>query len=358
VTGPVAGSAVTQGDVRIVFTLGELAGRLGGELRGDPECIIRSVATLQRAGQGDISFLANRAYRRYLGSTQASAVILEAVFAGECPTATITVENSYAAYARAAELLSGPLARRSGVHPSAVVGADCAIAASAWLGPHCVIEDGVIIGDGAQIADGCCIGRGSHIGAGCVLHARVVVAHGVYIGERVVVHPGAVIGSDGFGLASEHGRWLKVPQLGGVVIGNDVEIGAGTTIDRGALDDTVIGEGVKIDNQVQVAHNVHIGAHTAVAACVGISGSARIGTHCRIGGGAGILGHLEIADRVVVTAMSLVTKSIARAGVYSSGVPAQEHTVWNRNSARLRRLDRLARRLRGIEQRKAPPATD
>jgi UDP-3-O-[3-hydroxymyristoyl] glucosamine N-acyltransferase len=333
------------------LALGELAGRLGGELRGNPDCVIRSVATLQRARQGDISFLANRAYRKYLGTTQASAVILEAAFAGECPTATITVDNPYAAYARAAALLCEAPGGRRGVHPSAVIGAGCKIDPSAWVGPQSVVEDGVSIGDGVQIAGGCCIGRGSRLGAHSVLHPHVVITHGIHIGESVVLHPGAVIGSDGFGFASEHGRWLKVPQLGGVVIGNDVEIGAGTTVDRGTLDDTVIADGVKIDNQVQIAHNVRIGAHTAIAGCVGISGSASIGSHCRIGGGAGILGHLEIVDHVVVTAMSLVTKSITRAGVYSSGIPVQEHALWNRNNARFRRLDRLARRLHGLERR-------
>jgi UDP-3-O-[3-hydroxymyristoyl] glucosamine N-acyltransferase len=340
------------------LALGELAGRLGGDLRGDPDCMIRSVATLPLAGPGDISFLANRAYRRYLGATRASAVILEAAFADECPTATISVENPYAAYARAAALLSEMPATRCGVHPSAVIGTDCEIAASAWVGPHCIIEDGVTIGERVQITGASCIGRGSRLGAGCVLHARVVIAHAVRIGERTVLHPGAVIGSDGFGFANEHGRWLKVPQLGSVVIGDDVEIGSGSTIDRGSLDDTVIADGVKIDNQVQVAHNVRIGAHTAIAACVGICGSASIGSHCRIGGGAGILGHLEIADHVVVTAMSLVTKSIHRAGVYSSGVAAQEQVLWNRNNARLRRLDGLAKRLRRLERLQLPPISD
>jgi UDP-3-O-[3-hydroxymyristoyl] glucosamine N-acyltransferase len=340
------------------LALGELAGRLGGELRGDPDCVISSVASLQRAGQGAISFLANRAYRKYLTATRASAVILEAAFARECPTATITVVNPYAAYARAALLLTAPPAKRRGVHPSAVIGAGCEIASSAWVGPHCIIEDGVTIADGVQLSGGCFMGRDSHIGADCVFHANVVVSHGVRIEERVVLHPGVVIGSDGFGLADEHGRWLKVPQLGGVCIGNDVEVGAGSTIDRGSLDDTLIADGVKLDNQVRVAHNVRIGAHTAIAACAGISGSARIGSHCRIGGGAGILGHLEITDHVVITAMTLVTKSITRPGVYSSGVPAQENALWNRNAARFRRLDRLARKMRKLEQRIAPSATD
>lgn len=340
------------------LALGELAQRIGGRLRGDPDCVIGSVASLQRAGQGAISFLANRTYRKYLRATRASAVIMEAAFADECPTATITVADPYLAYARAATLLSSPLAARRGVHPSAVIGAGCEVAPSAWVGPHCLIEEGAAIGAGTQLLGGCFIGRGSRIGGDCVLHARVVVGHGVTIGRRVMLHPGAVIGSDGFGLADEHGRWLKVPQLGGVSIGDDVEIGAGSTIDRGALDDTLIGEGVKLDNQVHIAHNVQVGAHTAIAACVGISGSTRIGRHCRIGGGAGILGHLEITDHVVITAMTLVTRSITRPGVYSSGVPAQENALWNRNAARLRRLDKLARRMRMSGRKIAPPASD
>jgi UDP-3-O-[3-hydroxymyristoyl] glucosamine N-acyltransferase len=340
------------------LALGELAGRIGGELRGDPDCMVSSVASLQRAREGSISFLANRAYRKYLPATRASAVILKSVFADECPTATITVADPYVAYARAAALLSSPPAARHGVHPGAVIGEGCEIASSAWIGPHCIIEDGAVIAAGVQLTGGCFIGRGSRIGADCILHAGVVVCHGVTLGERAVLHPGVVIGSDGFGLANEHGQWLKVPQLGGVCIGSDVEVGAGSTIDRGALDDTSIADGVKIDNQVHIAHNVQIGAHTAIAACVGISGSARIGSHCSIGGGAGILGHLEITDYVVINAMTLVTKSISRPGVYSSGVPAQENAAWNRNTARLRRLDKLARKMRMLEQQIADPATD
>jgi UDP-3-O-[3-hydroxymyristoyl] glucosamine N-acyltransferase len=339
------------------LALGELAGRLGGELRGDPDCMISSVASLERAGQGAISFLANRAYRKHLTATRASAVILEAAFADECPTATITVANPYAAYARAASLLSEAPVTRCGVHPSAVIGAGCEIASSAWVGPHCIVEDGVVIAAGVQLTGACFIGRDSHIGADCVLHAHVVISDGVRIGERVMLHPGVVIGSDGFGMAHEHGHWLKVPQLGSVRIGNDVEVGAGSTIDRGSLDDTIIADGVKLDNQVRVAHNVRIGAHTAIAACTGIAGSTRLGSHCRIGGGAGILGHLEITDQVVITAMTLVTKSITRPGVYSSGIPAQENAVWNRTNARLRRLDRLVRKMRKIEQQVATLAT-
>jgi UDP-3-O-[3-hydroxymyristoyl] glucosamine N-acyltransferase len=340
------------------LALGELAGRIGGELRGNPDCMVSSVASLQHAGEGSISFLANRAYRKFLSDTRASAVILEAVFAGECPTATITVADPYVAYARAAALLSSPPAPRHGVHPSAVIAEGCEIAPSAWVGPHCIVEEGAVIAAGVQLAGGCFIGRGSRIGADCVFQAGVVVCHGVTIGQRAVLHPGVVIGSDGFGLAHEHGCWLKVPQLGGVCIGSDVEVGASSTIDRGALDDTIIADGVKLDNQVHIAHNVQVGAHTAIAACVGISGSARIGSHCRIGGGAGILGHLELTDHVVVTAMTLVTKSISRPGVYSSGVPAQENAAWNRNAARLRRLDKLARKTRMRARKLTRPATD
>jgi UDP-3-O-[3-hydroxymyristoyl] glucosamine N-acyltransferase len=332
------------------LTLGELAGHVGGELHGNPRCRISRVATLQDAGEGAISFLANRRYRKYLHTTRASAVILKAVHASDCPTATITVANPYAAYARVAALLYPEPAPPGGIHPGAVIGNNCRIDASACIGPGCIIEDEVVIGAGVQLAAGCTVGRGCRIGAGSVLQSRVVVCDAVSIGQRVRVHPGAVLGSEGFGLAEEGGEWLKVPQLGSLRIGDDVEIGANTTIDRGALDDTVIDDGVKLDNQVHVAHNVRIGAHTAIAACTGISGSVRIGRHCRIGGGAGILGHLEIADHVTVTAMTMVAQSIGAPGVYSSGIPAQENMAWNRNIGNLRRLARLARRLSRLER--------
>ncbi len=336
------------------LTLGELADIIGGELQGDPNCVISAVATLQNADSGSISFFANTVYRKHLQHTAAAAVIIRPEFAKECPTATIITANPYVAYARAAALIVPPASPRQGVHPSASIGRNCAIDASAWIGPNCIIEDGVHIDAGTQLAGGCFIGQDTRVRAGGYLHANVVICHGVNIGERVIIHPGAVIGSDGFGLAKENDRWLKVPQLGGVRIGNDVEIGANTSIDRGALDDTVIEDGVKLDNQIQVAHNVHIGEHTAIAGCVGISGSARIGRHCMIGGGAGIVGHLEIADNVTVTGMTMVTKSITSPGVYSSGVPAQENSDWNRNYARFRKLDQLARRLQALERRLDP----
>jgi UDP-3-O-[3-hydroxymyristoyl] glucosamine N-acyltransferase len=332
------------------FTLGELARCIGGELRGNPDCRITAVASLRSAGEGAISFLANARYRKYLRATRASAVIVTAEHAAESPTATLTVADPYTAYARIAGLLYPAKSARRGRHPDAIVGDHCRIDDSAWIGPGCIIEDEADIGAGVQLGAGCFVGRGSRIGANSVLHARVVVCEAVSIGERALVHPGVVIGSDGFGHAEDDGKWLKVPQLGGVWIGADVEIGANTTIDRGALEDTVVEDGVKLDNQVHVAHNVHIGAHTAIAACTGISGSARIGSHCRIGGGVGVLGHLEIADHVTVTAMTMVARSINAPGVYSSGLPAQDNTAWNRNVGNLRRLAGLARRLYRLEK--------
>ncbi|HYQ71022.1 MAG TPA: UDP-3-O-(3-hydroxymyristoyl)glucosamine N-acyltransferase [Gammaproteobacteria bacterium] len=335
----------------MAVTLGELAGKIGGELRnGNPASRINSVATLQHAGEGDISFLANKGYRRFLQDTRATAVILSAADADACPTAAIILDNPYAGYARAAALLAPALPARQGIHPQSSVDPGSRVDPAAWVGPYCSIEAGAVIHAGVQLAAGCHVGAGSVIGAGSRIGANVVVCHDVSIGERVTIAPGAVIGSDGFGLAKDQGKWLNVPQLGSVRIGNDVDIGANTTIDRGALEDTILEEGVRLDNQIQVAHNVFIGAHTAIAGCVGISGSARIGRHCLIGGGVGIVGHLEITDNVVVTGMTMVTRSITEPGVYSSGVPAQDNESWNRNYARFRQLDKLARKVQRLER--------
>ena len=338
----------------MVLTLGKLAEQVGGELqKGDPDCEITAVATLQNAGTGDISFLSNPGYKKYLYKTQASAVILSPENSADCPTAVIASSNPYVSYARAAALIVPAPSLKQGVHPGAAIEDDCEVDASAWIGPGCIIERGVVIDAGVQLDGGCFVGAGSVIGAHSHLHANVVVCHDVSIGMRVNIYPGAVIGGDGFGLANDDGKWINVPQLGSVVVGDDVEIGSNTTIDRGALEDTVLEEGVRLDNQIQVAHNVHIGAHTAIAGCTGISGSATIGKYCMIGGGVGIVGHLEIADHVVVTGMSLVARSITEPGVYSSGVPAQDNVSWNRNYARLRQLDKLARRVQSLERRLA-----
>jgi UDP-3-O-[3-hydroxymyristoyl] glucosamine N-acyltransferase len=333
----------------LVKTLGQLAEHVGGHVHGDTARKISGIATLQTAKSGDISFLANPRYTKYLAATAASAVILSEEYRQDCPCDALVVNDPYLSYARIAQLLCPSSAQQRGWHPSAVVDSAATVDASAWIGPNCVIEQGVQIAAQVSVGAGCFIGRDSIIGAGSRLEANVTVCHGSRIGQRVVIHPGVVIGSDGFGLANDDGSWVKVPQLGTVIIGDEVEIGANTTIDRGALDDTVIEHGVKLDNQIQVAHNVHIGAHTAIAGCTGIAGSARIGARCTIGGGVGIVGHTEIADDVHITGMSFVAHSIRKAGVYSSGTPLEPNRDWRRNYARFHHLDDMAKRLRHLE---------
>ncbi len=330
-------------------TLGQLAEHVGGQVYGDADCVISGVATLQSAKRGDISFLANPRYTRYLAVTEASAVIVSDEYHAACPVDALVVADPYLSYARIAALLSPSAASRRGCHSSAVVEDGSRVDPSAWIGPHSVIEAGAEIGAGVMVGPGCVIGRDSRIGDGSRLVANVTVCHGCRIGKRVVLHPGVVIGSDGFGLANDGDNWVKVPQLGGVLIADDVEIGANTTVDRGALDDTVIENGVKLDNQIQVAHNVYIGEHTAIAGCTGIAGSARIGARCTIGGGVGVVGHTEIADDVHITGMSFVAHSIRKPGVYSSGTPLEANREWRRNYARFHQLDAMARRLRKLE---------
>lgn len=332
------------------LTLQELAGQVGGEVHGDGNCRISDVATLQSAVPGTISFLANVRYRKYLAATKASAVILAPSDLEACPVPALVVANPYAAYARIAALLHPPAPARRGIHPTAWVAESCSVHETAWVGPHCSVEDGAVIGAGVQLGPGCVVQEGATIGEDSRLVANVTVCGGVRIGKRALIHPGVVIGSDGFGLAKENGVWIKVPQLGKVRIGDDVEIGANTTVDRGALEDTVIEDGVKLDNQIQVAHNVQIGAHSAVAGCAGISGSAKIGKRCTIAGGVGVVGHLEIADDVHVTGMSMVTKSITEPGAYSSGTPLMPNSLWHRNSVRFKQLDEMAQRLRALEK--------
>jgi UDP-3-O-[3-hydroxymyristoyl] glucosamine N-acyltransferase len=319
---------------------------------GDADISVSPVASLQQAGPGTLSFLANPKYRRYLKTTRASAVVLSAQDAPDSPVAVLVSDNPYACYARAARLLHPPDKPRSGIHPSAIVDEAAEVDPSAWIGANSVIENGVKIAPSVRIGPGCIVGAKVEIGAGSQLVARVTVLAEARIGRRAILHPGVVIGSDGFGMAGMEGRWEKVPQLGSVQIGNDVEIGANTTVDRGSIDDTVIEEGVKIDNQVQVAHNVFIGAHTAIAACVGISGSTRIGRHCTLAGGVGVVGHLEIADHVHITGMSMVTRSIAEQGSYSAGTPLMENWQWRRNAVRMKQLDHLTRRISSLEKSK------
>jgi UDP-3-O-[3-hydroxymyristoyl] glucosamine N-acyltransferase len=320
------------------FSLGDLAVRFGLVLRGEPGLRISRVATLSHADPGALSFLANPRYRKQMESTRATAVLVGPEHAAECPVAALIDPNPYLAYARIADLLHPQAPAAAGVHSSAVVSPSARIAASASVGPLAVIEDDVVLGERVSVGPGCIVQRGAHIGAGTSLVSRVNVYAGVRIGRRCILHAGAVVGSDGFGFALDAGTWVKVPQVGSVRIGDDVEIGANTTIDRGAIDDTMVADGVKLDNQIQVGHNVTIGAHTAIAGCVGISGSTTIGQRCMIGGGVGIAGHLTIADDVVVTGVSLVSASIKHAGSYSSGMPAVETRRWRRMVAQLRRL--------------------
>jgi UDP-3-O-[3-hydroxymyristoyl] glucosamine N-acyltransferase len=334
-----------------LITLGEIAARCGGEIRGGPETKISGVTTLKDAKRGCISFLSNPSYRKYLGDTRAAAVILAPDDAKHCVVPALVSANPYALYARVAALLAPARVFAAGVHPAATVSAGARLAEGVWVGAGAVIEDGVAIAAGSFIGPGSVLGAGVTIGADTRLVANVSICHGAVIGARCLIQPGVVIGADGFGIAWENERWIKVPQLGGVVIGDDVEIGANTTIDRGALDDTVIEDDVKLDNQIQIGHNVRIGAHTAIAGCVGISGSTRIGRRCMIGGQVGFVGHLEIADNVVIYGKTLVSHSIRRAGTYAGCVPIDDAAKARRNAARMRQLDDMARRLKAIEKK-------
>lgn len=331
-------------------SLKTLAEHVGARLKGDADIVIDSVATLQGAGSNDITFLTNPRYRKYLQETVAGAVIITERDEEHCPVNALVVANPHAAYARIAALFESHGRDQQGIHPSASVADDAQIHETAWIGPHCSIGAGVRIGAHSYIGPNCVIEHGVSIGEHCTLVANVSVYHQCSLGNRVNLHAGCVIGSDGFGFANDGGKWLRVPQLGRVQIGDDVDIGANTTVDRGAIEDTVIEEGVKLDNLIQVAHNVRIGAHTVMAGCVGIAGSTTIGKHCAIGGGVGILGHLEIVDGVTVTATSLVTKSIKSPGVYSSGTPLEPNDQWHKNFARFKQLDQMARRLKALEK--------
>lgn len=334
-----------------VFRLEELAEIAGGRLDGDGSVEIRGVGTLADAQDGQITFLTNAKYRRQLAETHASAVILRESDRASCSVNAIVTDNPHAAYARISALFDESTDEcRNGAHPTAIIEGGAKVDPTACIGPNAHIAAGCTIGPRVVVGPNCTVGRNCVIGEGSRLVANVTVYHRCRLGKRVLVHGGAVIGSDGFGFANEGGKWVKVHQLGAVVIGDDVEIGANTTIDRGAVNDTVIEDGVKLDNLIQVAHNVQIGANTAIAACVGIAGSAEIGQRCAIAGGAGVLGHLTITDGVTVTPMSLVTKSITEPGVYSSGTPLEPTEQWQKNFVRFKQLDDMARRLKQLEK--------
>ena len=330
-------------------TVAELAEALGARLQGDGGARIERVSSLATATVATLAFMVGRSHLDELRSTQAGAVLLSEEWASECRGPALIVRNPHAAFARAAAMLHPEEAARPGIHESAVVAADAEIAAGVSIGANAVVGSGCRIGAHAVIGPGSVLMHGAQIGAGTRLVAQVFIGRDCRLGDRCLVHPGAVIGADGFGFANEQGRWVKVPQVGCVQIGDDVEIGANTTVDRGAIEDTVIGNGAKLDNLIQVAHNVRIGEHTAIAGCVGIAGSAVIGRGCTIGGGVGIAGHLEVADGVHVAGMSLVATDLDQSGAYSSSLPVQPLRQWQKNAARLRHLDEMARKLKQLE---------
>jgi UDP-3-O-[3-hydroxymyristoyl] glucosamine N-acyltransferase len=333
------------------FTLAQIAARLGGRVAGEPQTTIRQVGSLEGAGAGDITFLSGAKHRAKLDASKASAVILAPEAEALTTRPRIVCDNPYAYFARVSQLLNPSRPPEPGIDPAARVATGARVAASARVEAGAVIEDGAVVGERASIGTGSYLGRGSFVGEDSRLHPSVTVYGGCRIGARAIVHSGAVIGADGFGMANEGGEWVKIPQLGGVTIGDDVEIGANTTIDRGTLGDTVIEDGVKLDNQIQIGHNCRVGAHTAIAGCTGIAGSTVIGRHCAIGGGVGIVGHLEICDRVTVTGATVVSSSIRQPGTYSGAYPFDEHRAWARNAALLRRLTELAQRVRELEDR-------
>ena len=323
--------------------------RFGCELRGDPGVLVEHVATLAGADSRSLAFLANPRYKPQLAQTKAAVVVLDAASAADCPTAALVCANPHATYARIAAILHARPQAPAGVHPTAVVAASARIDPTASVAAQCVIGEHVVIGPRVFVGPQSVLEDGVTLAEDVYLCARITLCLGVEIGARTVIQPGAVIGGDGFGFAPERGRWIKVPQVGTVRVGPDVEIGANTTIDRGAVGDTVIEEGVKLDNLIMIAHNVRVGAHTVIAALTGISGSTVIGKNCQIAGEVAIGGHLTIADGVVFTGTTMVSHSIPEPGVYSSGIPLEKANVWRRMVARFKRIDRLEARIKKLE---------
>ena len=332
------------------LTLADLQVHLGGTIRGNPAKTITSAASLENAHSDQLSFIVSPKYVVQALASEAGLLIVPESLAESLSVDCLVVANPHAAFAQALILLHPEPRQPVGIHPAAMVSPEAEIGTGASIGPGAVVAAGAVIGAGSIVGAQCYIGPNAHLGEGCLLHPRATVLHGCRLGQNVVLQPGCVIGGDGFGLAWEDEHWSKIPQVGRVILGDDVEVGANTTIDRGALDDTVIEEGVKLDNQIQIAHNCRIGRHTAIAACVGIAGSTRIGAYCQIGGAAMIIGHLEICDRVTVSAGTFVAKDIKTPGVYTSVQPLMPHEDWKRNAAHLRHLDSLSRRIRALEK--------
>ena len=333
------------------YTLAELAARCGGEVRGDPGTRLHGVATIQNAEPGRIAFLANPHYKRFLAETRASALILSAADAKDTALPALITANPYLIYAKVATLLVPEPAVQGGIHAGAHVDPKALVSADSWVGPGAVVEAGAEIGPRVFIGPNCTVRQGTVIGVDSRLVANVYLGPRTQVGQRVILHPGAMIGGDGFGNARDGERWVKVPQLGTVRIGDDVEVGCNTSIDRGALEDTVIEEGVRIDNQIQIGHGTRIGAHTAIAGGVIVAGSANIGKRCLIAGGAGINGHMEVCDDVVIIAMTMVTRAITKPGIYGGGLPMDTVDNWRKNSVRFRHLDEMARRISELEKK-------
>jgi UDP-3-O-[3-hydroxymyristoyl] glucosamine N-acyltransferase len=335
----------------VAISLGDLAQRFGCELIGDPDVQVARLGTLSVAGPDALSFLASHAFKKQLPSTKAAAVILKTEDAADCPVAALVSDDPYATYARMAAAVCPPPAYEPGIHASAVVAESAAVAATAHVAANAVVEENAVIGDNVYIGPGAVVGPDCKLGRDCRVLANATLVRKVVAGERCIFHPASVVGSDGFGNAMTPDGWLKVPQVGGVRVGDDVEIGASSTIDCGAVGDTVIGNGVRIDNQVHIAHNVEVGDHTAMAACVGISGSVKIGKRCMFAGMSGVAGHLEICDDVVILGKGMVSKSINKPGAYAGKFPVDEVRTWNRRVASLRRLDKLQTRVRELEKK-------
>lgn len=332
-------------------TLSELAEQFSLQFHGDGDVLIDGVGTLSGATQSQISFLSNPAYRQQLDSTRAAAVLISADEIDNCPVNCLIAEDPYVSYARIAAVFDPRQTLEPGLHttasidPTATLGKDVHVGANAVIGPGCKIADACTIGPGCVLMADSTLGSGSH------LRANVTVCERVVIGKRTIIHPGAVIGGDGFGLAFDRDHWVKIPQLGSVQIGNDCEVGANTTIDRGTIGDTILEDDVRLDNLVQIAHNVELGAHTAMAGLAGVAGSTKIGKYCIFAGNSGAIGHIQIADRTTVHAQSVVTKTITQPGTtWSAMLPAQPLQSWNRTVARLHRLEKLARRILKLEK--------
>ena len=332
----------------VTLSLADIAARLGGDVFGDPQTLIYQVATLASAGEGEIGFLTNLKYKSQLKTTRAAAVIVSSEFADAVEISRIVTKNPYAYYARLAALLNPRAAMLPGVHPSACSASS--LPSDVSIGPNVSIGLDVTLGQGVVIHAGSVLGDGVKIGAGSVIYPNVSIYAGCEIGLNAIIHSGVVIGADGFGFAPDAGQWVKIPQIGRVIIGDDVEIGASTTVDRGALDDTLIGDGCKIDNQIQIGHNCVIGKHCVIAACAAIAGSVTLQDNVIIGGAAMIAGHVTIASGAVISGGSLVMKNITKPGQYTSVFPLEEHSHWLHNAAQIRHLSKLAERVSELEK--------